>query len=61
MELEEAVKDGDCIVLITDHTVFKQMNPQNISTLMRMHNVVDTRNALDHEKWKSAEFNIIIL
>jgi len=59
LDLEEASKDSDCLVLITDHTVFKQIVPEKISKLMKSKNVVDTRNALDHEKWKKAGFKIV--
>ena len=45
--LKEAVKDSDCIVLITDHPEFKEIDPEGISKLMRNKNVVDTRNMLD--------------
>jgi UDP-N-acetyl-D-mannosaminuronic acid dehydrogenase len=59
--LEEAVKDSDCIVLITDHSEFKKIVPKNISNLMRNKNIIDTRNILNHEKWKEAGFRIRIL
>lgn len=58
LNLEEAVTESDCIVLITDHTAFKKINPEKISTLMRRRNVVDTRNILDHKKWQEANFHI---
>ncbi len=61
LNLDEAVKDSDCIVLITDHTPFKQINPEEISKLVRRRNIVDTRNLLDHERWKSEGFEIRIL
>lgn len=61
LNLDEAVKDSDCIVLITDHTPFKQINPEEISKLVRRRNIVDTRNFLDHERWKSEGFEIRIL
>ena len=61
LSLDDAVRDSDCIVLITDHTPFKQINPEEISKLMRTKNVVDTRNFLVHEKWKSEGFEIRIL
>ena len=56
--LEEAVKDSDCIVLITDHPEFKDVEPEGISKIMRNTNVVDTRNLLDTERWKEAGFNV---
>jgi UDP-N-acetyl-D-mannosaminuronic acid dehydrogenase len=61
LELERAVKDSDCIVLITDHPEFKEINPKEISRLMRNKNVVDTRNMLVAEQWKEAGFSVKVL
>jgi UDP-N-acetyl-D-mannosaminuronic acid dehydrogenase len=61
LRLEEAVKDSDCIVLITDHPEFKAIDPEKISALMRNKNVVDTRNMLDTERWKEAGFKVKVL
>ena len=61
MGLKEAVKDSDCIILITDHPEFKEINPKEISRLMRTKNVVDTRNMLDAERWKEAGFSVNVL
>ncbi|MHA1410728.1 MAG: nucleotide sugar dehydrogenase [Candidatus Odinarchaeia archaeon] len=59
--LEEAVKDSDCIVVITDHDVFKVIDPFEISKLMRTKFYFDTRNILDHEKWIEAGFKGFVL
>ena len=57
--LEEAVKDSDCIILMTDHDEFKEIIPEDISKLIKSKNLIDTRNVLDHEKWKKAGFRRI--
>jgi len=61
LSLEESVKDSDCVVIVTDHRSFKQIDPEKISKLMRNKNLFDTRNLLDHQKWRKAGFNIKIL
>ena len=61
LSLEEAVKDSDCLVLITDHSRFKEIEPRRISSLMRNKNIVDTRNILSAERWKEAGFNVKVL
>jgi len=61
LKLEEAVKESDCIVVITDHEMFKNISPIEISGLMKNKNLMDTRNILDHEKWQGAGFNISVL
>ena len=59
--LERAVKDSDCIVLITDHKVFEEIEPKEMSALMRNKNIVDTRNILDAEQWKETGFSVKVL
>ncbi len=61
LSLEDAVKDSDCIVVITDHEVFKFLDPNEIGKLMRNRCVFDARNILNHKKWKAAGFEIRVL
>ena len=61
LSLEEAVRDSDCIVLITDHPEFKEISPAKIFGLMRNRNVVDTRNTLNYGTWKRRGFSVKIL
>ena len=61
LSLEEAVKDSDCIVVITDHSKFKEIEPEEISKLMRAKNVVDSRNILDRDRWEKAGFKVKVL
>jgi len=61
LSLEEAVKDSDCIVLITDHNVFKDIDPGKIAPLMRNKYLLDARNMLDHKKWEKAGFKYKVL
>lgn len=59
--LEEAVKDSDCIVVITDHDIFRELEPEEIGKLMRNRNVFDGRNVLDHKRWIDAGFRVKVL
>ena len=61
LDLKNAVKDSDCIVIITDHDVFKFLDPNEIGKLMRNKCVFDGRNILDHEKWRKAGFKVKVL
>ncbi|MGA3199287.1 MAG: nucleotide sugar dehydrogenase [Halobacteriota archaeon] len=56
LELEEAVRDSDCIIIATDHDLFSNIDPVAIGPLMRQKNVIDTRNILDKETWQKAGF-----
>jgi UDP-N-acetyl-D-mannosaminuronic acid dehydrogenase len=57
--LDEATKNSDCLVLVTDHELFKAIDPNSIS--MRRKNLIDTRNILNHGLWKDAGYQIKIL
>jgi UDP-N-acetyl-D-mannosaminuronic acid dehydrogenase len=59
--LEESVRGSDCMVLITDHAEFKEIEPAKIFELMRNRNVVDTRNILNYETWKRMGFSVKML
>ena len=61
LNLEEAVEDSDCLILITDHEEFKEIIPEDISKLMKNRSLIDTRNSLDHERWKKAGFKVKVL
>ena len=53
-------KDADCLVLVTDQTVFKDIKPFDI-TNMRTKKVVHTRNILNHDDWRKAGFDVLVL
>lgn len=59
--LEESVRDSDCLVVFTDHSQFKKIDPVKIATLMRTKNLVDTHNLLEHERWREAGFSVTVL
>jgi UDP-N-acetyl-D-mannosaminuronate dehydrogenase len=48
-------------VIITDHSKFKDIDPGEISKLMRKKFIVDSRNILDQGKWRKAGFNVKVL
>jgi UDP-N-acetyl-D-mannosaminuronic acid dehydrogenase len=55
-DLDEAVRDSDCIVLITGHDLFKRIDPAKLS--MRHRYLIDTRNHLNKATWTDAGFEI---
>jgi UDP-N-acetyl-D-mannosaminuronic acid dehydrogenase len=59
--LQEAVHDSDCLVLITDHSLFKEIDPTQVAPLMKTRNMVDTRNVIDPHRWEKAGFRLRIL
>ena len=61
LSLEEAVWDSDCIVIITDHSKYEEIEPEEISKRMRAKNVVDSRTILDNVGWEKARFTVKVL
>ena len=62
--LEKSVENSSCIIVMTDHDEFKNMDEKeiiNIGNLMKSKNVVDTRNCLEHDLWNSTGFRVRIL
>lgn len=59
--LQEAIQDSDCVVLITGHSLFKQIDPAKVCALLRNRNLVDTRNILEHERWRQQGFRVRVL
>jgi UDP-N-acetyl-D-mannosaminuronic acid dehydrogenase len=47
LNLEEAVENSDCIVVLTDHSEFKQLNLKYIRDLTSNLNIIDFRNILN--------------
>ncbi len=47
--IEEAVKGSDCLVLVTAHAAYKNLNLKHIKGLMRNPIIVDGRNVFDKE------------
>jgi len=54
--LEKSVENSDCIVIVTDHEYFEDIDPDQLS--MRNKNVLDTRNIIDEKQWEKAGFDI---
>lgn len=61
LELEKAVENSDCIIIVSDHTEFKNIEPSKFANLMRNKNVVDTRNILNRKLWEENGFNYRLL
>jgi UDPglucose 6-dehydrogenase len=52
--LEEAVEQADLIMLLTEWSIFRAMDPQAIGARVARRNVVDGRNVLDPAQWRAA-------
>jgi len=59
--LEESVKNTDCIVIVTDHNEFRELNPEMLGKNMRNKNILDTRNIIEKENWEKVGFKVKLL
>ena len=56
--LEEAVEGSDCIVVLTDHSEFREMDPREFCGKMHKLNVFDTRNVISKNLWDKNGFSV---
>ncbi len=56
--LEDALRDSDCVALLTDHSEYLAIDPAVAGQLMRGRRLFDTRNALNAEAWRAAGFHV---
>ena len=61
LPLLEAVREADCLVLLTDHAEFAALKPQVVGPLMRHRLLVDTRGCLKPQEWVAEGFQVMIL
>jgi UDP-N-acetyl-D-mannosaminuronic acid dehydrogenase len=59
--IDEATNDSDCIVILTDHDSFKDINPKQLKKNMRTPQIVDARNLLNKTTWENAGFTYHLL
>ena len=52
--LEEAVEQADLIMLLTEWSIFRAMDPSAIGARVARRNLVDGRNVLDPVQWRAA-------
>ena len=63
-DIDSSIANSDCIILMADHNEFTDNTIDIIEGMarkMRQQNLIDTRNCLNHELWKSAGFNVKVL
>lgn len=56
-KLEESLEGSDCAIFVTDHSVYKKLTLDFMSSKMRTRVIVDGRNLFDGEKCEKAGFH----
>lgn len=59
--LEEAFTASDLVLLLADHKEYRYLSAAELGILMRNKQLFDTRNCLNHAKWKEAGFRVEVL
>jgi len=58
---DDAIKDADVLLLLVNHTEFRQFNPLEIAGKTKARILVDTVNGWDDEAWANAGFTLFRL
>lgn len=56
--LDEAVSDADLIVILTDHQIFKDYQPEQLGATMENKIIFDTKNAINRAAYENAGFKV---
>lgn len=56
--LDDATRDADAVVVVTDHDEFADLDPVELAGRMAEPNVVDATGMLDLERWRDAGFSV---
>ncbi|WP_459202400.1 nucleotide sugar dehydrogenase [Methanococcus sp. CF] len=62
--LDECISGSDCILVLTDHDIFKNFKKDDIDEIcpkLKNKIVFDTKNILEHNLWKKAGFKVKLL
>jgi UDP-N-acetyl-D-mannosaminuronic acid dehydrogenase len=57
--LQESTTNSDCLIIITDHDIFKDIDPKNL--VMKNKNLIDTRNILNRALWEKNGYKVKVL
>jgi len=58
---EEAFKNTDIIIILTDHKEFKYIDPGEVKKLVRRPVVLDTRSCVNQRKWINCGFRFLTI
>lgn len=59
--LKDAFENSDMVLILTDHSEFKYLFPEELGKLMRDKKLFDTKNCVNHERWKTDGFFVEVL
>ncbi len=57
VELDDAVRDADVVVLVTEWRRYRELTPDDLAPLVARRVIIDGRNVLDPQTWRAAGWN----
>ncbi|MHB8433757.1 MAG: nucleotide sugar dehydrogenase [Candidatus Tyrphobacter sp.] len=60
-DFEAAARDADVLVIVTDHSQIRELDPQAVAAVVRSRILVDCRNAVDVDRWNAAGFDVHVI
>jgi len=61
LPLTQCLDGADCLLLLTDHDAYRELDPDEVGQRMRTKQLYDTRDTLDHDAWRAAGFRVRVL
>lgn len=61
LPLVDCLDGADCLLLLTDHDAYRELDPEDVGQRMRTKLLYDTRHILDHDAWRRAGFRVQVL
>jgi UDP-N-acetyl-D-mannosaminuronic acid dehydrogenase len=61
LPLEQAVRDVEAVVLLVDHSAFRDLDIDLVGALVKRKHVFDARAALDQDEWRARGFSVATL
>ncbi len=59
--LTEALRGAELVILGTEWKQYREIDPQELSSVVKVKTIIDGRNVLDVEKWQAAGWRVIAL
>jgi UDPglucose 6-dehydrogenase len=61
LNIEEAVKNADLILHLTEWKDYRNLDPEIIGNLVRQKIIIDGRNVLDENLWRKSGWKVSFL
>jgi UDP-N-acetyl-D-mannosaminuronic acid dehydrogenase len=59
--LNEAIRDADAIILLVNHTDFRNLDPEEIASMTKSRILIDCVHAWDRHRWRNEGFDLFLL